>query len=146
MRVVRRRDAFFFRSYDKKAVSLHRFDSRLLAWSWPVVIIASAVAVNVVVANESQTAIRPALVLWFLLVCPGMAFVRLLRMTSIAVEIALGIGLSLALATIVTGSLLYAGVTSTVTSLGVLSGLSVAGALAQLFVLSAGASHEDGQQ
>ncbi|MBA2452317.1 MAG: hypothetical protein H0V47_04055, partial [Chloroflexia bacterium] len=75
---------------------MHRFDSRLLAWSWPVVIIASAVAVNVVVANESQTAIRPALVLWFLLVCPGMAFVRLLRMTSIAVEIALGIGLSLA--------------------------------------------------
>lgn len=142
MRVVKRSDMFSFRSYGKNALPLHLFDSRLLARAWPIVIIASAAAVTVVVTSNSQTAIRPALVLWFMFVCPGMAFIRLLRITSIAVEIALAIALSLALATIVTGSLLYAGIPSTVTSLGILSGLSIVGALAQLFLLDAGASYE----
>lgn len=132
VRIVRRRDMFSFRLSRRTPLSLQLVRVRLLLWSWPIVIIASAIAANMLVFYASQSAVRPILVLWFLLICPGMAFVRLLRISSPAIEITLAIALSLALGTVMAGALIYAGVWSTSVTLAILGGLSVFGSLVQL--------------
>jgi hypothetical protein len=76
---------------------------------WPPVIGVSAVVAAIVVYADVDVAARPVLVLWFMLVCPGMAVVRLLRLTDPMTELAIAVALSLALNTILAGALLYAG-------------------------------------
>lgn len=143
MRIARRRGIHSLWPSGKNDVHLLRTAIPGLSWSWPIVIITSALAVNWVVLAESQSAVRPLLVLWFLLVCPGMAYIRLLRFESFATELTLAIALSLALDTIVSGSLVYAGAWSTLTGLTVLGCISVIGALAQLVVLFFGGTESD---
>jgi uncharacterized membrane protein len=53
--------------------------------------------------------VRAVIVLWFLLFCPGMAFVQLLQMDKVLDEIVLAVALSLALDLLVAMALLYAG-------------------------------------
>jgi hypothetical protein len=109
--------------------------SALPVWCWPVVILISAFAVNYVVITGFQSMVRPLLVMWFLMVCPGIAFVRLLRFDSFVIELTLAVALSLALDTIVAVSLIYLGVSSTVVWLIALGCLCAAGAFAQLFLV-----------
>lgn len=109
-------------------------------WLWPSVIIASALTVNVVVLGDVQSVIRPLLVFWFLLICPGMAFVRLLRIRPFASELTLGLTLSITLDTIVAAILLYAGVWSPAVGIAILGCLSTVGALGQIILLRCGAT------
>ena len=109
-------------------------------WVWPGVIIASALTVNVVVLGDVQSVIRPFLVFWFLLVCPGMAFVRLLRIRPFTSELTLGLALSIALDTIVAATLLYAGAWSPAAGMVILGCLSVVGAVGQIVLLRYGAT------
>jgi len=76
---------------------------------WPPVIAFSAVVVAVLVYADVDFAGRPIAVLWFMLVCPGMALVRLLRLSDATTELAIAVALSLALDTLVAGVLIYAG-------------------------------------
>jgi hypothetical protein len=76
---------------------------------WPPVIGVSAVFVAVLVYADVDFAGRPFAVLWFMLVCPGMALVRLLRLSDAMTELAIAVALSLALDTIVAGTLIYVG-------------------------------------
>ena len=120
--------------------------SRLSTWFWPLSIIASAIAVNVVVLVDSQSVVRPLLVLWFMLICPGMAFVRLLRLKSMAVELSLATALSVALATILAGSLLYSGLWSPTAGLITLGCIAVLGAVAQIALAYLRASESDNRR
>ena len=99
---------------------------------WPAVIIVSALAAGVLTITDSASPARPLIALWFLCVCPGMAFVRLLRLGEGLTEMTLAIALSLAMDVIVAGVLLYAGVWSPRWGLIVLIALSLVGAILQV--------------
>ncbi|MEM8530337.1 MAG: hypothetical protein AAGF95_05795 [Chloroflexota bacterium] len=96
---------------------------------WPIIIILSAIGTGVVVFQDVSTPIRPILAFWFVLVCPGMALVRLLGLREWVVELMLGIALSISLTTIVAMITLYMGNWSPTLVLSVLIGISVLGIL-----------------
>ena len=77
-----------------------------LNWKWPVVITISAVAVSVLVYNDGAMPVRPWVTLWFLLFCPGMAFVQLLQIKDTLYEMVLAVALSLVLDLIVAAAVL----------------------------------------
>ncbi len=68
---------------------------------WSLVIILSAIAVTLAIVVNAGTPVRPLLVFWFLLVCPGMAFVQLMHIEERLTELVLAIALSIALDTII---------------------------------------------
>jgi hypothetical protein len=81
-------------------------NSRRLVWAWTSAL--SAVAAVALVLAESGSALRPAVVFWFLLVGPGMALVPLLGLENAWTELTLGIATSLALDTLVAGVMVEA--------------------------------------
>jgi uncharacterized membrane protein len=95
---------------------------------WPVLLVASALAVSVLAFGDVDSAVRVPVVLWFVLVCPGMALVRHLRLDDAVAELMIGIALSAALATLAAGGMLYAGSWSPEGTLAVLVGVTVLGA------------------
>jgi uncharacterized membrane protein len=76
---------------------------------WPLLTVIAATAVAAVVFADVDSPLRPALVLAFVLVCPGMALARLLDIVDPIAELALAVALSFALVAIVPGAMLYAG-------------------------------------
>jgi uncharacterized membrane protein len=88
--------------------------SRPAGWSdaWSVIISFSAFGAALAVALDWPVPLRPALVIWFVAICPGMAIIRLLRLDSLLVEVTLAIALSLALAGLIASALVYAGIWS----------------------------------
>ena len=96
-------------------------------WIWPVVVLVSAAAVALLVLGDRTTPLRPFVALWFLLICPGMAFVRLLRLQDRLIELTLAVALSFAIDGLVSEILLYAGLWSFKLGLIVLIGLALLG-------------------
>jgi hypothetical protein len=78
-------------------------------WLWPLVITISALGTGLVSSWDVESPLRPAISLWFLIVCPGMALVRLLRLRDGVIEWAIAIALSLALETGVNEIMMYTG-------------------------------------
>ncbi len=76
---------------------------------WPIVVIVSTYLVGLVTFMFPDATVRPLLVLWFLIVCPGMVVVRFLRLRSPAAEWALIVALSLVIDGIIAGIQLYSG-------------------------------------
>ncbi len=72
------------------------------------------------------------LTFWFLLVCPGMAFIRLLQLKKIYQEWTLAIALSIALDGLIASLLIYTHHWSVAAGLIILILLSAAGALLQV--------------
>lgn len=106
---------------------------RRLRWLWPTIIIyLSTVATGLVTFVNTDIAVRPFIVLWFLFVCPGMALVRFFRLEELVVECILALALSFAVDAIVAGILLYAGRWSPTAMLGILMGISLGGAIIQI--------------
>ena len=68
---------------------------------WISLIIVSCLGVALAMVGGIGGAVRPVLAFWFLLVCPGMAFVPLLHLKESLTELTLAIALSLALDTLV---------------------------------------------
>lgn len=101
-------------------------------WLWPAIIFFSAVAVAVVTFGNVAPPLRPFIAFWFLLVCPGMTFIRLLELKEGFAEWTLAIALSLALDAIVAGSMLYAGMWSPNRGLIILIGISLVGVVLQI--------------
>jgi hypothetical protein len=103
-----------------------------LAWLWPIVITLSLIAaVSAIVADLPQP-LRAAIVLWFIFVCPDMAFVRLLRLKEAWIEWVLAVALSMAIDLLVAAFILYVGLWSPVWILVVIAILTLAGVLFQL--------------
>jgi hypothetical protein len=99
---------------------------------WPTIIICSAVAAGLVNVVLTDTIVRPLVVLWFLVICPGMIVVRFLHLKEPAAELTLAIALSLTIDAIVAGIQLYAGIWSPVGTLSILMGFCLIVAAIQL--------------
>ncbi len=96
---------------------------------WPALIFSSALAAVAVSLLDAPPLVRAPLVGWFLLVCPGMAFVRLLRIQNGLALWTLAIALSFALSILVPTLMLYANLWSPNGTLVILAAASIAGAL-----------------
>lgn len=97
-------------------------------WSLLIVLFAVAAAIFAFAAADAQ--LRPAVVLAFLLICPGMMLVRFIHLREPVFEWALALALSLTVDAIVAGILLYAGRWSPTSAFMILVGLTVGGVLA----------------
>lgn len=100
---------------------------KTLAWSWPMVIVVSTFAAILGIAVPIP-GIREVAGLWFLFVCPGVAFARACRLEDPLAEFGLAVGLSLAIDAVVALVLVYAHVWSPAVGLGALALISLAGA------------------
>lgn len=98
---------------------------------WAAVVAGAAVAAAVAALAGAPDALRAPLVLGFLLIGPGMAFVPLLDLGDPVAELTVALGVSLALDLAVALAMLYAGAWSPVASLGVLAAIALAGAMLQ---------------
>jgi hypothetical protein len=107
-------------------------NSSVSNWLWPAIIILSAIAAGLVNFVFIDTAVRPAIVFWFLFICPGMVLVRFLRLREPIVEWTLALALSFVIDAIVASILLYAGRWSPAGILITLMGLSLGSAIMQL--------------
>ena len=92
----------------------------------------SGLAAVAAVLGEVGAPIQPMLVFWFVLVCPGMAFVGLFRPPSLVFALALSIAVSCALAVVVAQALLFAGAWSPVAGLVILAALTTVAAGVEL--------------
>ena len=107
-------------------------------WSlfWAVVVPISTIAAIVATAPGVPDSVRAALVTWFLAICPGMAVVHHLRLGKPLTEIALAVGLSLALSSVVPSVFLYLGAWSPAWTFAVLVGIAATGSLLDLAMVA----------
>jgi hypothetical protein len=101
-------------------------------WLWPAIILVSAAVTGYLAFAQVDSVLRPVVTLGFLLVCPGMTFVRLLRIRERMTELTLAITLSLALNTLLIVIMLYAGIWAPYTGLLIIICLSVGGVTLQM--------------
>lgn len=99
---------------------------------WGVVMIAASFCAGIVTAASPLPPVRVAVVLPFLLVCPGMAVVRRLRLAEWWTELLLAVGVSIALDILLSSAMLYAGLWSPRMLLLGLAGLSLVGGTYEL--------------
>ena len=99
---------------------------------WPVAIMLSAAFVGALAVGGAGPPLRPIATLGFLAVCPGMAIIRLLQLEDVLTELTLAVALSIALDSLVAGTMLYVGRWSPSWALGLLLAVSVIGAACQL--------------
>jgi hypothetical protein len=105
------------------------------AWNallWLAVVLVSALAAAAVGLFGAVTPLRPLIIFWFLLICPGMALIRLLRLENLGAEWTLAVALSLALDAIVAAGMVYAGGWSPAGGLVTLIAISLGGAALQV--------------
>lgn len=100
----------------------------------PAVIGASAAALGIVMAVGGQSLLRTAVVLWFLGVCPGLAFVGAIRLADPWLEAALTLALSFAITVLVALVTAYGFGWSPSAALAVVVTLTLAGGAAQLLL------------
>jgi mannose/fructose/N-acetylgalactosamine-specific phosphotransferase system component IID len=70
-------------------------------YGWPAIIIVSSIGVALAMVGDIEAPVRPLIAFWFLLICPGMAFIRLLHLQEWLTELTLAIALSLTMDTLV---------------------------------------------
>ena len=105
---------------------------KMIRLIWPLSVVLSATLTSVFTFGELSSPWRPLVIFWFLLVCPGLPFVRLLRLPGRIVEITLGVALSLALDMVTAEALVYAGVWSPKTALLILLFVTLTGLMLEL--------------
>jgi hypothetical protein len=96
-----------------------------------MIITLSLLAAVAVIVIDAPQPLRAVVVLWFLTLCPGMAFVRLLHVKDAWAEWTLAIALSLAIDALVAIFILYVGLWSPIWILVVIAILTLAGVLFQ---------------
>jgi uncharacterized membrane protein len=100
--------------------------------AWPGGMICSTILVALVAFVLPAGPLRPVLVIPFLLVCPGLALVRRLRLAEWWVELMLAIGVSVAVDTLLATAMVYAGVWSPRLLLAVLVWLGLIAGIEEL--------------
>lgn len=96
---------------------------------WTIIVLLSAAAAALVFYTGFGAALRPVVLFWFLLIIPGMAFVRLLYIVEVINRWTLAVGLSLAIDSIVAIVMLYSGSWRVEYGLAALLAISIIGAL-----------------
>jgi hypothetical protein len=94
--------------------------------------VASSIAAGAVELSGGHSPVRVAVVLWFVLVCPGMAIVALLGLADAATQVALIPALSIAIATVVAATGLYSGLWASGATLAVLIAITLGAGTAGL--------------
>jgi hypothetical protein len=107
---------------------------QIWAENWPWIIVVSIVAVELSWLVQADPVVRGPLVLWFSLVCTGMAWVRLLRIGEPLAEAVVAIALSVALSGLTAAAFLYAGHWSPGWTLVVLEAITLAGVILDRFI------------
>ena len=107
---------------------------------WPLIILVSTGAAVLVEVGDMASPLRPAIIFWFFLVCPGMALVRLLRIADRAAELTVAVALSATLDAIVAETMVLAGRWSPEWALILLATLSVVGAVLQIITIKGDAT------
>lgn len=97
---------------------------------WSLLIVLFAIAAAIFAFADADAQLRPAVVLAFLLICPGMMLVRFIGLREPVFEWALALALSLTVDAIVAGILLYSGRWSPSSAFVILLSLTVGGVLA----------------
>ena len=87
--------------------------------------------------SDIGSPVRPLVAFWFLLICPGMAFVPLLRIKERLTEVTVAIALSIALDTIVAETMVLTKRWSPEWALFLLICMAVVGAVLQIATLPA---------
>ncbi len=100
-------------------------------WFWPVILVVSAMGTGVLFFVDGHSPLRPFVVLWFLMVCPGMAVVRIFNVHEILLEWVLALSLSISLAGIISSIMIYTHIWSPGLGLGILITITVAGVVVQ---------------
>lgn len=103
-------------------------------WTWAILTVVLAAATALLVAFDAQTPLRPWITLAFLLICPGMAFVALLRLRDPIAEVVLAVTLSLVLELAVASIMVYGNFWTAERTLVAVIALSIVGLLCQLFL------------
>jgi hypothetical protein len=98
---------------------------------WTVIIVFSGVIAGIFSQISTVPQARVAVVLWFLLVCPGLMVVRFFRLSEPVLECVLAVTLSLVIDTFVAGILLYAGLWSPGGAFAIILAITIGGALAR---------------
>ncbi len=111
---------------------MHTF---LYRWLWPALLLLLSLAALWATFIMPDTLVRPALVMAFLFICPGIALMRFLRLQEWYVELTLGVALSLALDGILATIFLYAHIWWPSVIIGILFAVSLVGACAQILLL-----------
>lgn len=78
--------------------------------AWPLIVVASSVVMFATVREGGQSSLRTVITVWFFLICPGMPYILSLRLGDGLTEWTLAIALSLAIDTIVSMTILFAGI------------------------------------
>ena len=98
----------------------------------PTLLLSSVLALGAVLISGGDSALRTLLAVWFLLACPGLALAPLIGLNDVLGTATVAIALSIALDTIVTAALLYAGIWSPGAAFMILATFTLAGAARQL--------------
>ena len=99
----------------------------------PGLIILTSLLTGVLYLADEPSLVRTLIALAFLLFCPGMAIVPLLRLRSLDLALPVGLGLSLVLDTLVAAVSLYLRAWQPGTVLFILIGCALSGAAIQLW-------------
>ena len=111
-------------------------------WLYPTMIVLSIVAASLDIFVLSDGVMHQFIIMWFLLVCPGMAVVRFFQLKEVAVEWLLALALSIAIDAFIAGILLYAGWWSPLNIFIVLISFCLIGAMMQLVLPLEGKKRE----
>jgi hypothetical protein len=109
---------------------------------WPSVIVVSLVSLDVLIAVGIGGPARLVLTLWLMLVCAGMAFVPLLELASLPVELVLGVAASVALSAVVATAAVVMGFRFATSGLIVLETITLVGCALQARSMAAGAQRD----
>jgi hypothetical protein len=97
----------------------------------PLLVLLSTAVANLALVADVGNLVRPLVVLWFLLICPGIVVVGLLSIDDWIAELVLAVALSLAAETLLALAMLYSGMWAPPTAMAVLSAVTIAGASIQ---------------
>jgi hypothetical protein len=101
-------------------------------WLWPAVILVSTALAILSAAELLPEPIRVAGMFWFLLVCPGLAYVPLFNFGPPAIELLIALGASFAMNTLLTTALMLMNAWSMQSALLIMIGITMLGVLLQL--------------
>lgn len=80
---------------------------RLFLWLEPILVVGVTILASILIVEDIKNDLRPILIVLFVLFVPGLAYVRLLRITDRAMFVGLTITLSLVINLLVSMSILY---------------------------------------
>ena len=104
--------------------------ARAWARGWPWIIFVGAASTALLAVTDEAGPLRAFVTIGFLLICPGMALVRLIDLGDVLAETTLAIATSVALTGLVAGALLYLGLWSPAAGLAILIAIALGGLVA----------------